>query len=148
MNFIFYSSVSAQDNTKQIISLLDSIKNSYNGLTDFTFNYQMKAPIETKHDAEMTTYKMEKEKNCDAECLCHSYISYKGTDKPYMELFYLYNLKPVDFRINKDTLFLEKEGHDDLKPMSMSNPDPYNLRKIKKWLEELSSYCAEVPEKK
>ena len=102
MNFIFHQSISAQDNTNQIISLLDSISNSYKGLTDFTFNYQMKAPIETKHNAEMTTYKMEEEKNCEAKCLCHSYISYKGTDKSYLELFYISTFNPSDFKIAGD----------------------------------------------
>lgn len=150
LNFIFHSTVKAQDNPQdvahknQIIALLDSIKNCYTGLPDFNFQYQMKDPVEEKHADEMTMYKLEKEKNCDAACLCHSYISYKGTDKSYLELFYITSFKPNEFVISGDTLFLEKEGSNNLAPMSMSHPDPVKLLKIKKWMEDLSKYCSAV----
>ena len=145
LSFVFQSTIKAQDNSKEIIALLDSIKNNYNGLPDYNFSYQVKTPVEKKHTEEMTTYKLEKEKNCDAECLCNSYISYKGPDKSYLELFYLSVLKVSEFRINGDTLFLQKNGSQGWKPMTMSHPDPIKLIRIRSWLEKLTGYCESYP---
>ena len=144
LNFVFQSTIKAQDNSNEIIALLDSIKNTYNGLPDYNFNYQVKPP-EEKHTEEMTSYKLDREKNCDEECICNSYVSYKGPDKSYLELFYLSALKGSEFRIIGDTLFLQKNGSQGLKPMTMSHTDPVKLIRIRSWLEKLTGYCESYP---
>ena len=151
MNFIFHSAAIAQDNTKKIEAILDSIKNCYTGLSNFTFIYAMNPPQQVNNDKKdgSTSFTMEKIKDCNAECLCHSYIDYKGTDKVYMEMFYPSSLNPKEFKIKGDVLILSNdETNTSSGEISMSHPDPKKLLKIKAWLEELSMYCNSFPDKK
>ena len=140
MNFIFQSTVKAQDNKKQINALLDSIKNCYTGLTDYNFNYGIQEPKQQKSKGDTTSFLMGQEKNCDAECLCHSFIMYKGSEKPSLELFPINKLNPAEFIIKGNILFLSK--YDSTDSITMTHPDATKLLKIKMWMEQLTKYCS------
>lgn len=141
------SKVEAQDYSTQMIAILDSIKFMYADLPTYHFSYMMKSPTEKSNKNDMVIYKMDKEKNCDDSCICHSNISFKGDEKPYMIMFSLSSFDSKTFYIADSILYLKTFVDDMNIPISISHPDKEKLLKIKKWMEMLCGYCEIIKSK-
>lgn len=140
----FQSTLKAQDNTAQISSLLDSIKNCYNGLEGFSFDYGKKEPKLISESDSGTIWSFENSADCKAACLCYSNIGFIGTDKEYLRIFKISSLNLKDFYIMENILYLKTYTDDVNLPITMSHPDAVKLMKIKMWMERLVVNCSSV----
>ncbi len=144
MNLFFQSTVKAQDNTPQIIALLDSIKNCYTGLAGYSFDYGKKEPQLISETDSGTTWSFANAADCKAACLCYSNIGFKGSDKAFLRIFTISSLNPKDFYITDNILYLKTYTDDMNIPITMSHPDAIKLMKIKMWMERLAVNCSAV----